>query len=89
MSSPNLFSFNSSNEDIDDNEVEEGDCLGVSFGEPLAVDGEDSFVVEVTVLLRRSRLGSAVVDMSRAGYYDVWVAIGGLWATIGVNQIDV
>lgn len=42
-------SFASPREDIDDRDVEEGDCLGVSFGEPAAVDGDESAVVEVTV----------------------------------------
>jgi len=38
----------------------EGDCLGVSFGDPAAVEGEDSAVVEVTVLFRTVRAGIAV-----------------------------
>lgn len=37
-------------DDIDDREVDEGDCLGVSLGEPAAVEGADSAVEEVTVL---------------------------------------
>ena len=46
---------------MDESEVEEGDCLGVSRGEPAAVEGEESLVVEVTVRLRTAFLGSAVV----------------------------
>jgi hypothetical protein len=49
------LSFTSSKEDIDDREVEEGDCLGVSAGDAAAVEGDDSAVVEVTVLLRTLR----------------------------------
>jgi hypothetical protein len=41
---------------MDDNDVEEGDCLGVSFGEPAAVEGaESAMLVEVTVLLKTAR----------------------------------
>lgn len=38
----------------------DGDCLGVSLGEPAAVDGAESAVVEVTVLRRTVRGGIAV-----------------------------
>jgi hypothetical protein len=37
-----------------------GDCLGVSLGEPAAVEGAESTVVVVTVLLRTLRWGTAV-----------------------------
>lgn len=45
---------------MDEREVVEGDCLGVSLGEPWAVEGQDSVVVEVTVLFKRVRGGRAV-----------------------------
>ncbi len=60
------MSFASSRDDIDDRDVEEGDCLGVSLGDPAAVEGEDSLVAEVTVLLRRLLCwGTAVEDIAR------------------------
>lgn len=66
LRSPKRESFTSSSEDMDDREVDEGDCRGVSLGEAAAVEGEeDSFVVEVTVLLRRLRWGIAVDAISR------------------------
>jgi hypothetical protein len=34
---------------MDESEVEEGDCLGVSLGDPAAVEGAEFSVVEVTV----------------------------------------
>jgi hypothetical protein len=40
---------------MDESDVEDGDCLGVSLGDPAAVEGEDSVVVEVTVRLRTVR----------------------------------
>jgi hypothetical protein len=52
MSFPYSFSFISSREDIDESEVEDGDCLGVSLGDPAAVEGAEFSVVEVSV--RRS-----------------------------------
>ena len=55
MSLPKRSSFTSSSEDIDDKEVLDGDCLGVSLGDPAAVEGAESAVVEVTVLLRTVR----------------------------------
>jgi hypothetical protein len=50
----------SSSEDIEERDVLLGDCLGVSLGEPAAVEGAESTVVEVTVLLRMVRWGTAV-----------------------------
>jgi hypothetical protein len=47
---------------MDEREVEEGDCLGVSEGEPAAVDGDDSAVVEVIVRLRTVRCGGMAVE---------------------------
>lgn len=35
----------------------DGDCLGVSLGDPAAVEGAESAVVEVTVLRRTVRAG--------------------------------
>lgn len=61
-SCPRPCSFRSSKDDIDDREVEEGDCRGVSFGDPAAVEGEDS-VVGVIVRFRRLWWGTAVEDM--------------------------
>lgn len=49
MSFPYGFSSISSREDIDESEVEDGDCLGVSLGDPAAVEGAEFSVVEVTV----------------------------------------
>ena len=37
---------------MDDREDDEGDWRGLSFGEPAAVDGEESAVVEVAVRRR-------------------------------------
>ena len=52
---------------MDDSDVEDGDCLGESAGDPAAVEGEDSLVAEVTVLLRALRcLGMAVEDIARS-----------------------
>lgn len=62
MRFPKPASFTSSKDDIDDNDVEDGDCRGVSLGEPLAVEGEDSLVVEVTVRLRRFRCWGTAVE---------------------------
>lgn len=45
-----FFLTSSPREDIDDKEVDEGDCLGVSLGDPAAVEGEDSAVEDVLVL---------------------------------------
>lgn len=47
---PVVFLISSPRDDIDDKEVDEGDCLGVPSGEPTAVEGDDSAVEEVTVL---------------------------------------
>ena len=60
MSLPYFCSLTSSREDIEDSEVLDGDCLGVSLGDPAAVDGADSAVVEVTVRRRAVRWGIAV-----------------------------
>lgn len=38
----------------------DGDCLGVSLGDPAAVDGAESAVIEVTVLRRTVRVGIEV-----------------------------
>ena len=38
----------------------DGDCLGVSLGDPAAVEGAESAVVEVTVLRRTVRAGIEV-----------------------------
>ncbi len=45
---------------MDDSEVEDGDCLGVSLGDPAAVEGAEFSVVEVTVRRRTVRFGIAV-----------------------------
>jgi hypothetical protein len=45
---------------MDDREVEEGDWCGVSLGEPAAVEGDDSAVVEVMVRRRAAGFGKAV-----------------------------
>jgi len=41
--------------------------LGVSWGEAAAVEGEESFVVEVTVLLRRLRWEIALEAILKVG----------------------
>lgn len=46
-------------EDIEDSEVDDAECNGLSFGLALAVDREDS--MDVTVLWRRYLSGLAVV----------------------------
>lgn len=63
MSFPYVASVASSNEDIDDKEVEDGDCLGVSLGEPTVVEGAESAVVEVTVLRKTVRAAMEVEAM--------------------------
>jgi hypothetical protein len=45
---------------MDESEVDDGDCLGVSLGDPAAVEGAEFSVVEVTVRRRTVRLGIAV-----------------------------
>jgi hypothetical protein len=62
MSLPTPFSFVSSIEDMEERDVEDGDCLGVSFGEAAAVEGDDEAAIDeaVTVLCRTVRLGIAV-----------------------------
>jgi hypothetical protein len=45
---------------MDVRDVVEGDCLGVSLGEPAAVEGAESSVVAVTVRFRSLRWGIAV-----------------------------
>jgi hypothetical protein len=45
---------------MDESEVEDGDCLGVSLGEPAVVEGTESAVVAVTVRCRTFRGGRAV-----------------------------
>lgn len=62
MRFPKPLSLASSKDDIDDNDVEDGECLGVSLGEPLAVEGEDSLVVEVAVRLRRFLFWGTAVE---------------------------
>lgn len=42
-------SLTSSRDDMEERDVEEGDCLGVSFGEPAA---DDSYAVAALALLR-------------------------------------
>jgi len=46
---------------MDDNEVCEGDCLGVSLGEPAAVEGAE-LVLPVIVLRRAFRWGGIAVE---------------------------
>jgi len=60
---PYPLSFISSREDMDESEVEDGDCRGVSLGDPAAVEGAEFSVVEVTVRRRTVRWGIAVEAM--------------------------
>jgi hypothetical protein len=46
---------------MDDNEVEDGDCLGVSFGEAAAVEGDDS-AVEWAFRRREARVVGTAVE---------------------------
>lgn len=55
--------WRSSIDDIDDSEVDDAECTGVSLGDPAAVDGEESAGVEMTVLRRRDLAGLAVEAM--------------------------
>ena len=71
---PKPLSFTSSKDDIEDRDVEDGDCLGVSLGEPLAVEGEDSFVVEVTVLFRRFRCWGTAVEAIVRNMFSFWIS---------------
>jgi hypothetical protein len=48
---------------MDESEVEDGDCRGVSLGDPAAVEGAEFSVVEVTVRRRTVRWGIAVEAM--------------------------
>jgi hypothetical protein len=59
---------------MDESEVEDGDCLGVSLGDPAAVEGAEFSVVEVTVRRRTVRCGIAVEDMVWSVYIklDFW-----------------
>jgi hypothetical protein len=66
---------------MDESEVEEGDCLGVSLGDPAAVEGAEFSVVEVTVRRRTVRLGIAVEAIVRnVCVYCAWVVVGGIEA---------
>jgi hypothetical protein len=82
------LSFTSSNEDIDDREVVEGDCLGVSVGDAAAVEGEESAVVEVTVLLRRLRWGIAVEAMIEVCIQDLDLESQRLIYSIDLGQVE-
>ena len=62
---------------MDESEVEDGDCLGVSLGDPAAVDGAEFSVVEVTVRLRTVRLGIAVEAILSGTYIGFRVGEGG------------
>ncbi len=75
---PYPLSFVSSKEDMDESEVEDGDCLGVSLGDPAAVDGAEFSVVEVTVRLRTVRLGIAVEAILSGTYIGFRVGEGGI-----------
>lgn len=63
--STSLDLLKSSIDDIEDNEVDEAECVGVSLGDAAAVEGEDSAAVEI-VLRRRDLSGLAVVAMLNA-----------------------
>ena len=78
MSFPYGFSFISSKEDIDESEVEDGDCLGVPLGDPAAVEGAEFSVVEVTVRRRTVRLGIAVEAILSGTYIGVRAGEGGI-----------
>ena len=75
---------------MDESEVEEGDCLGVSLGDPAAVEGAEFSVVEVTVRLRTVRLGIAVEAIVRkVCVYCAWVVGDGMEAGMEViNQAN-
>ena len=59
MSVPCGDVFDSSRDDMDEREVEEGDCLGVSFGEPAA---DDSYEAPAWALLRVTIRGGIAVE---------------------------
>lgn len=48
-------------DDMDESEVDDAECDGLSYGEAAAVDGYES-VVDVVVLWRRMPSGLAVVE---------------------------
>jgi len=75
---------------MDESEVEEGDCLGVSLGDPAAVEGAEFSVVEVTVRLRTVRLGIAVEAIVRkVCVYCAWVVGDGMEAGMeAINQAN-
>lgn len=52
----------SSIDDMEDNDVDEAECVGVSVGDAAAVDGAESATVDVTVLRRRDLSDLAVVE---------------------------
>ena len=60
---PSVFLTLSPTDDIEDKEVDEGDCLGVPSGDPTAVEGEDSTAEVVTVLCTAVDFGRAVVEV--------------------------
>jgi hypothetical protein len=62
------LSFISSKDDIEESDVEDGDCLGVSLGDPAAVEGAEFSVVEVTVRRRTVRWGIEVEAIVRSVY---------------------
>jgi hypothetical protein len=70
VSFPNPCTFSFSTEDMDDNEVEDGDCLGVSFGEAAAVEGEDS-AVELTFRRRAARVVGTAVEAIMNMYFPI------------------
>lgn len=61
-----LLLLTSSTEDMEEREDEEGDCLGVSEGEPWVVEGDES-LVDAAALRRTVRLGRAVEAMAEEG----------------------
>lgn len=61
-------------ESSDDNEVEDGDCLGVSFGEA-EMELEDDEGMEESMVLARSSAGLrglTVGDMMKMPMFGVW-----------------
>jgi hypothetical protein len=55
---------------MDEREVEDGDRLGVSLGDPAAVEGEDS-AAEWAFRLRAVRAGTAVEAIVQACMFDL------------------
>lgn len=74
MSLPTPSSLTSSSEDMEDRDVVDGDCLGVSLGEPAAVEGAESFVVDVTVRFKSVRWGTAVEGIVEVIVWGICVA---------------